>query len=664
MPEKGRRMENVMKWHTPSLVSLMTLCLGITGSALFAAADTPNLSEERTLERCPAEFKGAEPDQVVIQGFPSASNSPIETAWCVRWEEYGHKGLQIVEAWFKRTAGEQWMQVLGYSGPVEIFVPYHSGKLRLYDLQFGYLKEARAVDAGPFGTLLGQGTPVVIKEVRDRGLAWKSDYEVRRGEELLLWATYEAGNYEYIMQYGFRDDGTVTFRVGATGYNNTDPLRTFEGHMHTVLWRIDPKFASLDGGVEAHITHHYEVTTDPEAVDYFEYIDYEKGEDWNPRQFDTLRIVARYRNVNDHNPGYELVHLRTGTSRHVESFSQFDFMVTTAKENEIHPEAWQVPGFANGEPLQSGDLVIWATSSAHHDPSDEDRKVTLMKWSGFDWEPHDLFETTPLTPSCRSSELAESFLKDYQVLTKITSPTTERMYAVSSCPPGKTLLGGGTRIFGPLTGSALTLSTGFNSSAPRIWRHGAQQIVPNSSGQSWRLVTTIICGNITKIQAFGHSNPPGPTQFGASAQCPYGTAVLGGGGSSLDGLTTLATSGPFCPITFSADARKIPASDDFAHTESALVICGNVPGYEVVTSDSGIVSADSLTHFAMCPPGKVALGGGATITGDSSNVALYGSNPTSRIRQGDGWSGQAYRVLPSGGHWGLKINVVCATPTP
>lgn len=655
-----------MRERTLFSVSGIALCIGLTSGALLAAADTSsNLSEERAaLELCPAESLAPEPHQVVIQGFPGSPNLPIETAWCVRWEEFGHKGLQIVEAWFKRTADEQWMQVLGYSGPVEIFVPYHTGDLRLYDLQFGHLKEARLVDAGPFGTLLGQSKPVVIKEVRDRGIAWKSDYEVRRGEELVLWATYEAGNYEYIMQYGFRDDGTITFRVGATGYNHSDPVRTFEGHTHTVLWRIDPEFGAPDGGEEARLTHHYEVTTDPAAVDYFESIDYEKGEDWNPRQFDALRIVTRGRNAHDHNPGYELVHSRTGTSRHVEPFSHFDFMVTAAKADEVHPEAWQVPGFANGESLQSKDLVIWATSSSHHDPSGEDQKATLVKWSGFDWEPHDLFETTPLFPSCKSSELSTSFLKNYQVVTKVTPQTTDRMYAVSSCPPGKVLLGGGTRIFGPLTGSALTLSTGFPVSGPGIWRHAARQIIPNSSGRRWSLITTAICGNISKRQTFGYFNPPGPTPFGASAQCPYGTAVLGGGGASSDGLTTLASSGPFCPTTFSADARKIPASSDSARTESVLVICGNVPGYEVVTSNSEITDTDSLTQATMCPLGKVALGGGATIIGDATNVALFGSNPVNRIREGDGWSGQAYRLQPGGGHWGLKVDVICATPTP
>ena len=74
-----------------------------------------------------------------------------------------------------------------------------------------------------------QGDPfaTVVKEMRDRGIAWK-DYAhgVRRGRELVIWGGLEAGNYMYIMSYAFHDDGTIAFRVGATGQNLPgQPLR-------------------------------------------------------------------------------------------------------------------------------------------------------------------------------------------------------------------------------------------------------------------------------------------------------------------------------------------------------------------------------------------------------------------------------------------------------
>ncbi len=85
-----------------------------------------------------------------------------------------------------------------------------------------------------------QGDPfaTVVKEIRDRGIAWK-DYAhgVRRGRELVLWGGLEAGNYMYLMSYAFHDDGTIAFRVGATGQNL--PGQRYEAHVHSAHWRID-----------------------------------------------------------------------------------------------------------------------------------------------------------------------------------------------------------------------------------------------------------------------------------------------------------------------------------------------------------------------------------------------------------------------------------------
>ncbi len=59
----------------------------------------------------------------------------------------------------------------------------------------------------------------------------------RRGQKLVLFATLNAANYRYVVEYGFQDDGLITFRVGSTGRNYGS--REWEGHMHNGLWRVD-----------------------------------------------------------------------------------------------------------------------------------------------------------------------------------------------------------------------------------------------------------------------------------------------------------------------------------------------------------------------------------------------------------------------------------------
>ena len=148
------------------------------------------------------------------------------------------RGLYITGAWFKHDLGEDWIKILNDARVSELFVPYHQHSyVRYFDLTgFSFpLAEVKAEDAGQFGKIMPpfQGDPysTVVKEIRDRGIAWK-DYAhgVRRGRELVIWGALEAGNYMYLMSYSFHDDGTIALRVGATGQNL--PGQRYEAHVH------------------------------------------------------------------------------------------------------------------------------------------------------------------------------------------------------------------------------------------------------------------------------------------------------------------------------------------------------------------------------------------------------------------------------------------------
>src|SRR5262245_57438764 len=177
----------------------------------------------------------------VIQEFPP--NDAMRTAWKIHYATTTGFGLIIQDAWFKKGPKEPWMQVLGDARLAEMFVPYHSGSPRFWDVSYDFsLCEVTRDDAGPFGQVLGN-PPVVVKEVRDRGLMWMDGTKgTRRGQKLVLFATLNAANYRYVIEYGFQDDGAISFRVGSTGRNYGS--REWEGHMHNALWRVD---VNLDG---------------------------------------------------------------------------------------------------------------------------------------------------------------------------------------------------------------------------------------------------------------------------------------------------------------------------------------------------------------------------------------------------------------------------------
>src|SRR5713226_6519539 len=135
---------------------------------------------------------------------------PEETHWLLCWEVVPRNGLVIHWAFFRKAPTAKWIQILWDARVSDIFVPYHNNSHRYYDMSgFNF----SLVPIGPSDCpATGGGTPLggnVCKEVHDRGLAWKDWSQVRRGEEVVLWGALGAGNYNYVMEWTFRDDGVV-----------------------------------------------------------------------------------------------------------------------------------------------------------------------------------------------------------------------------------------------------------------------------------------------------------------------------------------------------------------------------------------------------------------------------------------------------------------------
>src|SRR5437773_1756716 len=76
------------------------------------------------------------PGNEIVQEFPT--NGEMETAWKVRWATTSGYGLYIQDAWFKKSPKDDWMQVLGDARLSEMFVPYHRGSPRFWDISYNF----------------------------------------------------------------------------------------------------------------------------------------------------------------------------------------------------------------------------------------------------------------------------------------------------------------------------------------------------------------------------------------------------------------------------------------------------------------------------------------------------------------------------------------------
>jgi hypothetical protein len=366
-----------------------------------------------------------------------------DSHWRFGLRNDGLKGLSLVDVSLQAAQLTSKQYIIKHAGMADIFVPYDDGTYSPYDMRGSY-NNMDQMDQADLLAQLGslaylrqqQGNnyirdpyPKVAVECRETGVAWlckqPGNHTRRRVNEVVVWGVYDGGNYDNIIEYTFREDGSIGFRYGATGYNL--PGKTSASHVHNGLWRVSTKlFGRTDNQVLQF--QHVMSLNGTSATDSEPQITNETALDWDPFKFNTV-IVQSDSQTNSWGDlmGYEFVPgNRTGTGRFSqrpqdkELWTLADYYVSNDNPGEdgsgsgmnnwrytwYSPDDYLLRYVGDMQPVGStGDgVVIWYIGSAHHEPSDVDNQkgsdnrtgVTLIHWSGFDMEPHDLFDYNPL----------------------------------------------------------------------------------------------------------------------------------------------------------------------------------------------------------------------------------------------------------------------------
>jgi primary-amine oxidase len=338
--------------------------------------------------------------QSLVISFPT-SGTP-QTQWDLCYEVVERHGLVVRSGSFRTSPLAPHVKVLSDARVAEIFVPYHSGVPRLYEVS-GASHTLRPLGpndcpASTGGTLLAGN--LVCRQVRDRRVAWHIKAKVRRGQEVVLWGVLQAGHSDYIIEWVFRDDGVVRGQVGKTGPALSS---VGEGHTHNVTWRLDIDLNGADGDTVRR-TRHLESVQSPtnpgtSATDEKVPVAAETSLDWIATEFTTVEVGdVTLQNANGRQTSYELFPLRSGTARHSEAFTQADVWLTRYAAAEM--VAADLPSYVSGESIDGQDVVLWYTGSVHCDDGarDEELDTVPVKWVGFTLEPKNLFSSTPLYP--------------------------------------------------------------------------------------------------------------------------------------------------------------------------------------------------------------------------------------------------------------------------
>ena len=151
---------------------------------------------------------------------------------------------------------------------------------------------------------------------------------MKRGQELVLWSVLDAGNYNYLIEWSFRDDGSIAGRAGSTGPKQSGP-NDKRGHMHVFTWRIDMDLNGPEGdSVSVERTANLTVTPST-GSEISKLVATERGLRWDAESFTVLKVFdATLQNGRGRQTSYQLQPIRTGTARHSEPHTAMDFWVT------------------------------------------------------------------------------------------------------------------------------------------------------------------------------------------------------------------------------------------------------------------------------------------------------------------------------------------------
>src|SRR5262245_13222525 len=405
---------------------------------------------------------------VVVQGFPAGKADPADltksdSAWEIEWDitspdnGTGKKfaspssvlAIRSAKYMFKDSTGKpRWVTVLKNLEVGEILVPYDKMEPVFMDVSEHPFRliPARKEYLGPTcvapGEILDSADPrmknKVLKEVHDDGLRWmNSKNDGRRGEKMLIWSIFDGGNYRYILEYGFGDDGTITCRIGATAHNffnkQTDGR---DVHLHIGCWRWDPELSEMGsladngssppniGGPRDNqilLVRRLQRTPTPNGlfkVDISPFNPNDEGKasegfaDWKPEEFTILRVQSTVRKNGSKNPqftAYDAIPMRMGAVRNYPwkyAFANHDFWVTQKRpKQDLFREVGLYAG--RSKPLDKTAVTVWHNSPAWHVPRGEDygpdgmtsfQGAAITNWTGFMLKPVNLFDNTPLYP--------------------------------------------------------------------------------------------------------------------------------------------------------------------------------------------------------------------------------------------------------------------------
>jgi primary-amine oxidase len=362
------------------------------------------------------------------------------TTWRMCWHYNTLAGLVLDDVSYQPKGEARPIKVLTSARLAQVHVPYDDGQaeyqdvtgssfgqdlqnLRPAECPGGTIKTVKVPDSGTFkglcATTRARGHAYRLNDQGEVGSTGKV-YSAQ-GKDLLLYTVNKASWYEYIVEWRFSSDGTITSNVGATGslspydYEGTDgkgwPIGKgasgyAESHSHNVFWRLN---FGLDGSPKAKVEQYDSKVTPPHGdgspTTKTTRTPVTKELAGDAKDMRWWRVVSTAgKNKDGHPRSYEIVPGRTNKypgrsyTRHDVYFTEYKKCEQYSSDNtSARCGGTSVDKWVDGQTLTHP--VTWVNIGFHHIARDEDQQPMPVHWQGFSLAPRDVTAMNPLTPA-------------------------------------------------------------------------------------------------------------------------------------------------------------------------------------------------------------------------------------------------------------------------
>jgi primary-amine oxidase len=356
--------------------------------------------------------------------------------------------------------------VLNRASVAEIHVPYLKGQPRFLDLTLstnGLGAHAQPLsgaecDGVRHPVVTFEGMAHICEENEDGGYTWKMGSDFRKGEAVKIFQVSQLGNYVYVNQWTFKNDGAIEVEMGLTGQlqiedhgaaylpfgarlnREQEPQpRVGADHQHNIYYRLD---FDLDGpGNDLVSRRVFSPWTKPSPDDYpgvnscatpgtcgsvsFVPIRSEVAQSFSLSAQNTWLVEDKNtRNADGRRIGYELIPHLTGNWRGRtsadEPWAGSDLWVTAHNRCElvaVNNEVSEVPEYGspipvncpastakhlqsmvNGQSTDGANVVVWYANRFLHHTRDEDAERMPIEFTGFEIAPRNFHHEVPVGP--------------------------------------------------------------------------------------------------------------------------------------------------------------------------------------------------------------------------------------------------------------------------